>query len=227
MRASVFGFREVEAEEGCVVTELPGTSLLGLLKERERLPWWLWILCARSYLVSTFAMNLLLETPFSLSLEEASKDGIEIEDPERRRIVDVQLRGKAWWISLTFSEAFLGPGQSAGFSTFEAAFLGGPGEEKAAFRILYRIDMRERQCEVGVQYRGVRLIWAILSQKSAQWGWDLSLGRMDGMKAAVTSEVPSEDIPAMQLFLAADVGDGRERVGRRGAGRWTRSRPVR
>ncbi len=66
MRASVFGFRKVEAGEGCVVTELPEPGLLGLLKEYERSPWWLRIFCARSHQVSTFAMNLFLDAPFPL-----------------------------------------------------------------------------------------------------------------------------------------------------------------
>jgi hypothetical protein len=226
MRASMFGFREVEAEEGCVVAELPEPGLLRLLKEYERSPWWLRIFCARSYQVSTFAMNLFLDAPFPLWLEGASKDGVAIEDPERR-IVDVESRGKAWWeASLILSEAFSGP-ETAGFSTLEATFLGGLGEERAVFRILYRIDMWERQCEVEVQLRGARLVWAVLSEKNAQWGWDLRLGGMDGVKVAAVASVPSEDVPAMELILAADVGDERERASRRGAGRWTRSRPAR
>jgi hypothetical protein len=92
----MFGFREVEAEEGCVVVEPPGPSLWRLLKERERSPWWLRILCARSCQVSTFAMNLFLDATFPLQPEGASKDGVAIEDPERR-IVDVQSYGEAWW----------------------------------------------------------------------------------------------------------------------------------
>jgi hypothetical protein len=226
MRASMFGFREVEAEEGCVVAELPEPGLLRLLKEYERSPWWLRIFCARSYQVSTFAMNLFLDAPFPLWLEGASKDGVAIEDPERR-IVDVESRGKAWWeASLILSEAFSGP-ETAGFSTLEATFLGGLGEERAVFRVLYRIDMWERQCEVEVQLRGARLVWAVLSEKNAQWGWDLRLGGMDGVKVAAVASVPSEDVPTMELILAADVGDERERASRRGAGRRTRSRPAR
>jgi hypothetical protein len=112
-------------------------------------------------------------------------------------------------------------------STLEAAFLGGLGEERAAFRTLCRIDMWERQCEVEAQHRGARLVWAVLSEKNAQWGWDLRLGGMDGVKVAAVASVPSEDVPAMELILAADVGDERERASRRGAGRRTRSRPAR
>jgi hypothetical protein len=87
--------------------------------------------------------------------------------------------------------------------------------------------MWERQCEVEAQHRGARLVWAVLSEKNAQWGWDLRLGGMDGVKVAAVASVPSEDVPAMELILAADVGDERERASRRGAGRRTRSRPAR
>ena len=209
MRASVFGFREVKAEEGCVVAELPEPGLLRLLKEYERSPWWLRILCARSRRVSTFAMNLFLDAPFPLRLEGASKDGIAIEDPERR-IVDVRSHGEAWWeASLILPEAFSGP-ETAGFSVLEAAFLGGLGEERAVFRALCRIDMRERRCEVEAQLRGARLVRAVLSEKNARWGWDLRLGGADGVKVAAAAGVPSEDVPAMELILAADVGDERE-----------------
>jgi hypothetical protein len=204
MRASVFGFRKVEAEEGCVVAELPEPGLLRLLKEYERSPWWLRIFCAKSYQVSTFALNLFLDAPFPLWLEGVSKDGVAVEDPERW-IVDVQSHGKAWWeASLILPEAFSGP-ETAGFSALEAAFLGGLGEEGAAFRILYRIDMRYRQCEVGAQHRGARLVWAVLSERNAQWGWDLHLGGTDGVKVAAVANVPSGDIPLMELILAADV----------------------
>jgi hypothetical protein len=228
MRASVFGFREVEAEEGCIVAELPKPSLSGLLKEYERSPWWLRILCAKSYRVSTFAMNLFLDAPFPLWLEGASKDGITIEGLGRR-IVDIESRGEVWWhASLSLPEAFSGP-ETAGFFTLEAAFLGGLGEEKdrTAFRVLYRIDLRERQCEVEVRHRGAQLAQAILSEKNAQWGWGLRLGGMDGVKVAAVAEVPSGNVPDMGLILAADVGDEREQVGRRGARRRTRSCPAR
>jgi hypothetical protein len=69
-------------------------------------------------------------------------------------------------------------------STLEAAFLGGLGEERAAFRTLYRIDMWKRQCGVEAQLRGARLVWTVLSEKNAQWGWDLRLGWTDGVKVA-------------------------------------------
>jgi hypothetical protein len=230
MRASVFGFREVAAEKGCVVVGLPEPRLLELLKEYERSPWWLWILCGRNYQVSMFAMNLFLYAPFPLRLEGASKDGVAIESPERRIVEIVNLwqpHGKTWWkTSLYLHEAFSSP-EVAGFSALEAVFLGGPGEERDAFRVLYRIDLRERQCEVEAQHRGARLAQAILSEKNAQWGWDLRLEGMDGVKAAAVAEVPTGDVPAMGLILAADVGDERGRVGRRGAGRRTRSRPAR
>jgi hypothetical protein len=230
MRASVFGFREVEAEKGCVVAELPKPGLLGLLKEYERSPWWLWILCGRNYQVSMFAMNLFLYAPFPLQLEGASKDGVAIENPERWivEIVNIQQpHGKTWWkTSLFLHEAFSGP-EVAGFSTLETTFLGGQGEERDAFRVLYRIDLRGRQCRVEARHRGVRLAQAVLSEKNAQWGWDLWLGGMDGVKAAAVAEVPTGDVPAMGLILAADVGDEREQVGRRGAGRRIRSRPAR
>jgi hypothetical protein len=140
----------------------------------------------------------------------------------------VESHGKAWWkASLILLRGLFSETETAGFSALEAAFLGGLGEERAAFRVLYRIDMRERQCEVEVQHRGARLAQAILSEKNAQWGWDLRLGGMDGVKAAAVAEVPSGDVPAMGLILAADVGDEREQAGRRGAGRRTRSRPAR
>jgi hypothetical protein len=230
MRASVFGFRKVEAEERCVVAELPGPRLLELLKEYERSPWWLWILCGRNYQVSMFAMNLFLYAPFPLRLGEASKDGVAIENPERWIVEIVNIRqphGKTWWkTSLFLHEAFSSL-EVAGFSTLEAVFLGGPGEERDAFRVLYRIDLRERQCAVEAQHRGARLAQAILSEKNAQWGWDLRLGGMDGVKAAAFAEVPSGNVPDMGLILAAEVGDEREQVGRRGAGRRTRSRPAR
>jgi hypothetical protein len=226
MRASVFGFREVEAEEGCVVAELPGPGLWRLLKEYERSPWWLRILCARSYQVSAFALNLFLDAPFPLWLEGAFKDGVAIEDPERR-IFDVQSYGEAWReASLILPEAFSGP-ETAGFSTLEATFLGGLGEERAAFRTLYRIDMWERRCEVEVRLRGARLVWAVLSEKNAQWGWDLRLGGMDGVKVAAVAGVPSEDVPAVELILAADVGDERDQADKRGTRRRTRSRSTR
>jgi len=44
------------------------------------------------------------------------------------------------------------------------------------------------------------------------------------VKAAAVAEVPTGDVPAMGLILAADIGDEQEQVGKRGAGRWTRSR---
>jgi hypothetical protein len=226
MRANVFGFRKVEAEKGCAVAELPEPGLSRLLKEYRRSPWWLWILCARSYLVSTFAMNLFLDAPFPLQLEGVSRDGVAIEGLGRR-IVDIELRGEAWWhASLILPKTFSGP-EMAGFSTLEATFLGGLGEEGAAFRIFYRIDMRGRQCKVEVRHRDALLALAVLSEKNTQWGWDLRLGGMDGVKAAAIAEVPSVDIPAMGLILAADVGDEREQVDRRGAGRRTRSRSAR
>jgi hypothetical protein len=230
MRASVFGFREVEAEKGCVVVGLSEPRLLELLKEYERSPWWLWILCGRNYQVSMFAMNLFLYAQFPLRLEGASKDGVAIENPERWivEIVNIQQsHGKMWWkTSLFLHEAFSSP-EVAGFSTLEAVFLGGLGEERDAFRVLYRIDLRERQCVVEARHRGARLAQAILSEKNAQWGWDLRLGGMDGVKAAAVAEVPSGNVPDMGLILAADVGDEREQAGRRGAGRRTRSRPAR
>jgi hypothetical protein len=230
MRASVFGFREVEAEKGCVVAGLPEPRLVELLKEYERSPWWLWIVCGRNYQVSMFAMNLFLYAPFPLRLEEASKDGVAIENPERRivEIVNIQQpHGKTWWKTSLYLHAAFSSLEVAGFSILEAVFLGGPGEERDAFRVLYRIDLRERQCEVEAQHRGARLAQVILSKKNAQWGWDLRLGGMDGVKAAAVAEVPAGDDPAMGLILAADIGDERERVGRRGAGRRTRSRPAR
>jgi hypothetical protein len=228
MRASVFGFREVETEEGCVVAELPKPNLSRLLKEYERSPWWLQILCARSYWVSTFAMNLFLVAPFPLRLEGASKDGVAIEDLGRR-IVGVESYGKAWWKAyLILSEAFSNPEtEVAGFSVLEAAFLGELGEEREAFRALYRIDLRGRQCEVEVQHHGARLVLAVLSEKNTQWGWDLRLGGVDGVKVVAVVGVPSKDVPAMGLILAADVGDEQEQVDKRGARRRTRSRSAR
>jgi hypothetical protein len=41
-------------------------------------------------------MNLFLDATFPLQPEGASKDGVAIEDPERR-IVNVQSYGEAWW----------------------------------------------------------------------------------------------------------------------------------
>jgi hypothetical protein len=225
MRASVFGFREVKAEEGCVVTELPRSSLSRLLKEYERSPWWLRILCARSYRVSTFAMNLFLDAPFPLRLEKASRDGVAIEG-QRRRIVDIESRGDVWWhASLSLPGAFSGP-EMAGFSTLEAAFLGGRGKKQTTFRILYRINMRDPLCEVEVWHHDARLIWAVLSKENGQLGWGLCLGRADGVRVAAVANTPSEDIPSMELILAADVealdaDDGLARLagGEGGAGR--------
>jgi hypothetical protein len=47
------------------------------------------------------------------------------------------------------------------------------------------------------------------------------------VKAAAVAEVPSGNVPDMGLILAADIGDEQEQVGKRGAGRRTRSRPAR
>jgi hypothetical protein len=207
MRASVFGFRKVEAEEGCVVAELPEPALLRLMKEYEQSPWWLRLSCHRSHPVQGFAMSLFLEAPFPLQSEQAFKDGFMIEEQERQRFIEIQSRGGAWWeASLFLSEAFSDPGQGvAGFSTLEAVFSGGRERGQTAFRILYRINMRELRCEVEVRYRGAQLIQAVLSKENAQWGWDVSLGKADGVKVATVASAPSEDIPFMELILAADV----------------------
>jgi hypothetical protein len=211
MRADVLGFRKVEAEEGCVVTVLAESDQLGLLqrmREYERSPWWLRLFCPRSYLVRGFAINLFLEGPFPLQCEEARKDGVAIEGQKWRRLIGIQAHGRAWWeASLLLSEAFSRPSQGmAGFSTLEAVFSGGEEKGQTAFRILYRIDMRELQCEVGVWYRGAQLIRAVLSEENAQWGWDLRLGRVDGVKVAAAAKAPSEEIPSAEIIIAADVG---------------------
>lgn len=207
MQASVFGFRKVEAEEGCVVAELPEPGLLRLMKEFERSPWWLRLSCHRSHPVQGFGMSLFLEVPFPLHNEQASKDGFMIEEQERQRFIEIQSHGNVWWeASLFFSEAFSDPNRGvAGFSTLEAVFSGGREQGQNAFRILYRINMQEPRCEVEVWYRGVQLIQAILSKENAQWGWDMSLGKADGVKVAAVTRAPSEDIPFMELILAADV----------------------
>ncbi len=69
------------------------------------------------------------------------------------------------------------------------------------------------------QLRGARLVRAVLSEKNARWGWDLRLGGADGVKVAAVAGVPSEDVPAMELILAADVRDERERPPQAALGR--------
>jgi hypothetical protein len=233
MRASVFGFREVKAEEGCVVTELPEPGLLRLIKEFEQSPWWLRLFCPRSYLTPGFAVNLFLDAPFPLQCEKACKDGIAIEGLERG-FIEVQSYGRARWeASLLLSRAFSNPSQGvAGFSTLEAAFLGGRGKKQTAFRILYRIKMRGLLCEVEVWHHDARLICAVLSKENGQLGWGLRLGRADGVRVAAVANTPSEDIPSMELILAADVealdadgGLARLAGGEGGAGRRSRAEP--